>query len=173
MGRLTDIRERVALIARHPPIAELVRSDSRFQDWAETRERLGDHQDNFGLGLRMQLNPERSIKDYVWSNSAARFVRVFTLELFTGSLDVEAMEDLEGLVENAAAYLLAGLSPVDGAPLAAIDGVVINSIVPRGIDPERAPVKDEDSEEWIAAVDLIVDYSVAHATMRVGHETPE
>lgn len=168
MGRLTQIRERVSLIARHPPIVELVRSDSRFQDWAETRERLGDHQDNFGLGLRIQLNPERSVKEYLWASSAARFARTFTLELFTGSLDVGALEDLEELVENAAVYLMRGLSPVDGSPLAAIEDVVIHSITPRGIDPERSPVKDEDSEEWIGAVDIVIDYTVSHAAMQIG-----
>lgn len=172
MGRLIAIRERIALIGQHPPIAAMLRSDSRFQDWSESRERLGDHQDNFGLGLRMQLNPERSVKDFNWSNSAARFVRVFTLELFTGALAIDALEDLEELVENAAAWLMAGLSPVDGEPLEAIEDVVIHAIVPRGVDPERSPVKDEDSEEWIAAIEVVVDYSVSHAAMKTGAEAP-
>lgn len=172
MGRLAAIRERIALIAQHPPIAALVRGDARFQDWGGAGARLGDHQDNFGLGLRMQLNPERSVKEFTWSNSAARFVRVFSLELFSGGLDAGALEDLEELVENAAAFLMAGRSPVDGAPLEEIEDVVIHAIVPRGVDPERAPVKDEDSEEWIAAIDLIVDYTVAHAAMQVGVEEP-
>lgn len=167
MGRLTEIRKAISLLAKFPPLVSLIATDSRFQTWADGREILGDMKDNQSLGMRLQLVPEEGQKNYRWSNSAAAFRRTFMLEVYSGKLDIEMLETLEEHVENAGAYLMAGLSPVDGQPLTIHEDVVLIGISVEGSDPDREPTEDEDSEEWMQALRISVEYTVAHSSMMV------
>lgn len=167
MGRLTEIRKAVAQLAEFPPLLALIQSDSRFQTWADGREKLGDMKDNQALGLRLQMVPEEGEKNYRFSNSSAAFRRTFMLEVYTGKLDVEMLETIEEHVENAGAYLMAGMSPVDGQPLTIHEDVKLIGISVEGNDPDREPTEDENSEEWMQALRISVEYTVAHSSMMV------